>query len=116
MPKYIDADALINQCEAIIRKAWNKKAAPASWSEAYNAFEDDIEEFPAADVVEVKHGAWIQESGNYATVNHCSVCGVTKWGRSRQTGWCDSQYCGACGAKMDAAQNKSFVEDGKEGA
>lgn len=82
MTKYIDADAL---CKGRVS---NDPVLIAVKCE------------PAADVAEVVHGEWVQERGNYATVNHCSVCGVTKWGRSRQTGCCDSQYCGACGAKM----------------
>ena len=47
---------------------------------------------PAADVVEVRHGRWI-EDGNY---QYCSECG-------EEHSWVDyrAPYCDICGAKMD---------------
>ena len=91
MTKYIDADALKSHYSWLGDETTLTK----------HDVDDIVDVQPAADVAEVVHGAWVQERGNYATVNRCSVCGDTRWGRSRQTGWCDSQYCGACGAKMD---------------
>lgn len=61
-----------------------------------------LDEIPAADVVEVVHGEWVE------TITHngctwdsdcvCSVCG--KSGHP-----CDN-YCGECGAKMDGKGDK----------
>ena len=52
--------------------------------------------FPAADVVEVKHGEWITPTkikGMNIAVPHCSLCGNVP---------CDKAlYCPYCGAKMD---------------
>lgn len=48
-----------------------------------------IEHCPAADVVEVRHGCWIDNHNGTFT---CSVCG----GRASKMAW-----CGRCGAKMD---------------
>lgn len=104
MTKYIDADALIESIDKINCADYGSMFSYEAHNAARECIHDIrtmIEVSPAADVAEVVHGAWVQERGNYVTVNHCSVCGVTKCGRSRQTGWCDSQYCGACGAKMD---------------
>lgn len=54
--KYIDADALISECEEEIvdydeglQKHFIVNAVPTEY----------IEDFPAADVEEVKHGKWI---------------------------------------------------------
>ena len=51
---------------------------------------------PAADVVEVRHGRWI-EDGNY---QYCSECG-------EEHSWVDyrADYCDVCGAKMDGGVN-----------
>lgn len=48
---------------------------------------------PAADVVEVKHGEWLGERGEY----ECSVCG----NEAPDDNYWPSPYCPCCGAKMD---------------
>lgn len=59
--------------------------------------EDFLEEVPTADVVEVKHGYWI-EDGEYQV---CSVCGEEHhWDEYRAT------YCEDCGAKMDGRRTE----------
>ena len=57
---------------------------------------DELEAIPAADVVEVRHGRWI-EDGNY---QYCSECG-------EEHSWVDyrADYCDVCGAKMDGGVN-----------
>ena len=54
-----------------------------------------IDEMPAADVISVKHGHWINE--NFYT--RCSACGnmaiYDKYGQE-----VESDYCPRCGAKM----------------
>lgn len=52
-----------------------------------------IEEIPAADAVEVKHGRWI-DTNNYFCRWKCSACGM-------HTKDVLPNYCGWCGAKMD---------------
>ena len=42
----IDRDALIKTCNEIIDEDWNAKAAPYSWSYAYESFVDDIVAMP----------------------------------------------------------------------
>ena len=60
---------------------------------------DRLRDIPAADVVEVKHGHWIEEDGYQI----CSECG-------EEHHWIDyrASYCDVCGAKMDGG-----VNDGK---
>ena len=48
-----------------------------------------IKNTPAADVVEVRHGEWIEGQ----TLEKCSICG--------KKGFPDWRYCPSCGAKMD---------------
>lgn len=50
---------------------------------------NDIMRFPTADVVEVKHGEWLEDSGNIA----CSEC-HTIWLYRR------TDFCPNCGADM----------------
>ena len=60
----------------------------------------------AADVVEVRHGEWIDKSkyinGLYNPRFDCSVCGHIFWHPSAQT----YNYCPACGAKMDGERKE----------
>ena len=55
-----------------------------------------IETFPAADVVEVRHGRW--EPGNPI----CPVCGENKFKDLDADVWADWQpkFCPNCGARM----------------
>jgi hypothetical protein len=82
MAKYIDADQIVfwiryvssNGLDSDVRKI---------------AFSDEIARMPAADVVEVRHGVWINDI--------CSVCRM-------DLGIYDIEwfnYCPFCGSKMD---------------
>ena len=65
-----------------------------------------IETFPAADVVEVRHGRWSEDERTYPgpglANNLCSVCGEVAgaWKEGLEPGrkWA---YCPNCGARMD---------------
>ena len=51
-----------------------------------------VENFPAADVVEVRRGRWIEENG----IQICSECGEEhEWEDYR------APYCDTCGARMN---------------
>ena len=64
-----------------------------------------IKEAPAADVVEVRHGRWIEDERTYPGPglknNLCSVCGeiAGSWKEGLEPGrkWA---YCPNCGARM----------------
>lgn len=74
MAEYIEREALIKRCKEIADCDWNKRAAPVSWSDAYEIFSDMLEEAPAADVVEV------------VRCKDCKNCTLDAvWGRY----WCD---------------------------
>lgn len=90
MSEYIEREALISICEQIISYDWNRRIAPKSWSDAYECFMEDVENQPAADVVEVRHGKWIEDHEFFK----CSECGYL-------TDYRLSNFCPDCGAKMD---------------
>ena len=102
MAEYIEREALIEKCKAIIQDKWNDKSAPVSWSHAYADFIEDIENQPATDVTRVVHGRWMtweeQFPGFKPHINDklgafCSLCHAHSD--------CISPYCPNCGAKMD---------------
>jgi hypothetical protein len=65
-----------------------------------------LKKVPTADVVEVRHGKWIN--------NHCTVCGMTPIGEETWTmlGLAPPKYelwmsfCPCCGAKMDGERRE----------
>lgn len=62
--------------------------------------EQYIDQEPAADVVEVKHGKWIDREGPDEDLNvtdRCSVC----WHSETHSQTVEVPYCWFCGAKMD---------------
>jgi len=94
MPRYIDADALIDD----IRKH----------SESY--FADDfahewVDKQPSADVQPVRHGHWIHDG---LDIPHgvdwmrCSECGK----RDKYCPATMTNYCPNCGAKMEGETNE----------
>lgn len=89
MKEYIERDAAIKSLFAKI-DAPNHRAEFLYCDEIYNVIQD----IPAADVVEVRHGQWIksESSGLYK----CSKCGRYAT-NSDVLNW---EYCN-CGAKMD---------------
>ena len=64
---------------------------------------------PAADVVEVRHGFWIEKRndviGRYFT---CSICGKDENHHTAIRG----KYCWYCGAKMDGATDNNVGDKG----
>ena len=74
-------------------------------SKCANKLEQDIrrykvEEAPATDVVEVRHGQWIRKEDDSCYWYECSECGEklakTQWGNDYF-----SAYCPNCGTLMD---------------
>ena len=135
MERYIDADALKDKID---KTTWYHISRSGTLAQGANRdlhtplFKADdvykvIDEVPAADVVEVKHGEWIykhrhrggfdrlityDDFGNPHTVTvdnryecdepYCSVCG--------KLGGDFLNYCGNCGAKMDVSKNEITTE------
>lgn len=113
MARYIDADALMQED---LLELWNDGTDQP-------IFEYIIEKTPTADVVEVRHGRWI-EDGYYDKPCVCSNCGEEAKYISRfeetfdydmeenlqSTGYEEireyirTPYCPNCGAKMDGKE------------
>lgn len=89
MPKYIDIEKRMKQWE-------NLKEAYCPNSPCYR-FEDFIIDTPAEDVVNVKHGKWIDHFPYLQSVE-CSVC--------KKTSMLETKYCAYCGACMDGMKQK----------
>ena len=89
--RYIDADSI----PFFLHKGWD----------LFIADKQDIAKMPTADVVEVKHGEWIDDGDCF----YCSVCDKPYALGSLQTiydvrrCW---KYCASCGAKMDRGKTE----------
>lgn len=66
---------------------------------------EDIADIPAADVVEVKHGRWVDNGIPESMLSKCSVCDYS-------CGAYSFNYCPNCGAKMDGKSCVPRTEDG----
>ena len=73
----------------------------------YEGMRDDLEKLPAADVVEVKHGEWVEGAEHFTNGFYeaeCSVCGnYIRWNEGNSGEW---NYCPNCGAKMDGGKTE----------
>ena len=100
MKEYIERDYLVKEAEAILmfrkqaRMSGERKedaAATLEWLKYYA---------PAADVVEVVHGRWVDEGGEIV----CSECGVRipeMYSNADSIMQSECKFCHVCGAKMD---------------
>ena len=84
--EYIEREKLMAELQKKVELSHNAMRAVIE-----EDFEDIINDMPAADVVEVRHGQWIDgKCGHYQI---CSEC--------KQIADFDFDYCPNCGAKMD---------------
>ena len=94
MAEYIDREKVLEEFEEWVERTGYLPKGTSYYYECRGCIED----VPAADVVEVKHGKW--EENRYAFCNVCSECGTIvdriaiKW----QSG--ELNFCPNCGAKM----------------
>lgn len=96
MPRYIDADALLKD---ICRLCTNFENDMPVCKEKECAYTLLVKTAPTADVMEVKHGHWIEMNSDMG-IYRCSQCRETVGG---QTG---SNFCPNCGAKMVEEEKK----------
>ena len=75
--------------------------------DGFEAGQQAIVNCPVADVVEVRHGQWIDMGGFIS----CSVCSATRmkefesyYGKAVRP-YIRTDYCPSCGAKMDGGTN-----------
>jgi predicted RNA-binding Zn-ribbon protein involved in translation (DUF1610 family) len=106
MPRYIDADFLIDKLKEQANIPWNKRAAPVSCSYAYKEFIDDIENAPTADVENGRPQAfWDGEYFDEISEEYrapCSRCGNEMQSSLHIDGYV--KFCPNCGAVMVEAR------------
>lgn len=101
MKKYIDCETLV---QLIRDKAHSLKREQNLYTSqsarAFDGLAKQIEEMPAADVAEVKHGEWIleREPNGKPYCFHCSICDDDFHYIGIKVAY---DYCPNCGAKMD---------------
>ena len=108
--EYIEKEAAIKLLYDNIHLPIDSGTARAYWTRVVqikNALIRHIAKMPAADVVEVRHGAWIIKINYKTPVSHayirkeklyiCPYCGKAY----RQ----HMNFCGHCGAKMDGGKD-----------
>lgn len=117
--RYIDADFLLKELDlretdtAVQLKQGDEKhrLCQKGILSGLNWSRNIIYELPAADVVEVKHGYWIEHSPDVAAMRAFHKLGIGKGMSEKSIFWtcscCDSwgtltqNFCSNCGAKMD---------------
>lgn len=97
MAEYIERADAASFFENSKQTMWHKDDIAATISSKKN--------IPAADVVEVKHGEWIEKQiplnwceDDVEVVYRCSICDSPNWG--------ETPYCPMCSAKMDGERRK----------
>ena len=98
--RYLDIDKTIKAFE-------EQHGSESTLLNCYNAdwILSFIESQPTADVQEVRHGRWINESRNmYGPISaQCSVCELFSGTWLRNAPY---KYCPHCGAKMDGGKKQ----------
>ena len=86
--------------EYISRQAFKEKYLCCGWLP--EMAETEFDDFPAADVVEVRHGRWLTTDA-YPHHLYCSVCYKTYAKNAKWVNELDlpTNYCPNCGARMD---------------
>ena len=84
MAEYIEREAFMEY--------WNKEFRHLYPNDKYLVA---LANFPTADVVEVRHGEWVDKGGYFPNCSECDTW--TDW----SNGTAELNYCPNCGAKMD---------------
>ena len=84
----IDGDALKERIQSLAYDDWNQGVS-TTWANAYSEVADMIDDFPTADVQEVKRGSWIDTGSG----QECPFCGEIQYGYDSFR-----RYCTVCGA------------------
>lgn len=106
--KYIDFDDVLEQLfylyDSISPNTLTGNDARIKILQSYKT----IENLPAADMQEVRHGKWIDTEPKYNYENHCaahyqcSECGRRTGIKQTRT----YKYCPRCGARMEGENNE----------
>lgn len=110
MPEYIKKEAVIK----FIENGLNNPDKTKSFGHDAIEIMAEVQYIPAADVVEVRHGKWLetQEPLGWCDVDcaECSVCHeswIIDEDLSIDDYECMWHYCPHCGAKMDGGNNNA---------
>ena len=96
MRKYIDAEQLEDVVTDLNSKGWGITRND------FKLIDRVLFEFPAADVVEVKHGRWVGIDDYPHETWECDQCGCIY---EEMTSWVPN-YCPNCGASMDEVEDE----------
>lgn len=94
MKEYIERAAVLSY--PIRKDHCDKKHANEYFIFGIESVMEYVENLPAADVVEVRHGRWEMAPRNRGYDMRCSACGFFPGIR-----FFSSNYCPNCGARMD---------------
>ena len=109
--KYIDAEAAIKVIQNIAN-LYHETYVSNARAETVEGCLKAVNEIPAADVVEVKHGYWVDADGNFVNLDDdgcpvksawCSVC--NDWLTASDEYPTRGYYCPNCGTKMEESEN-----------
>lgn len=110
MAEYIDREAVLNDLKKHHEIIMNDPTIgnQTKWREAlcYNRTLKVLNEEPAADVAEVKHGKLnnIVDFGNGICIGYCSNCGTEHRAINPSVLKLSYRHCRWCGAKMDGKE------------
>ena len=104
MSRYIDEDKLLQKLSRMIDFCEKHKVSGLT---ALFQVGDAIMDCPTADVVEVRHGEWIEKDDGWDGVMYtCSACNCD-WTTIDGTPFENNmRYCPECGAKMDGERRE----------
>ena len=95
MTEYIERESLLREIERREALMVGDKLV------SIDAMKSFIKNRPAADVVEVQHGRWVDTDYEFAK---CSLCKYPVY-----AAWNATNYCPNCGAKMDGGDGNSAM-------
>lgn len=95
--KFIDAKDTLKAFKESVREMESDIYYPSSLGIPEEDIEDIINDIPAADVQEVRHGKWEIDCNGYYP--YCSNC------KEEPDSGVMSDYCPNCGARMDGEEN-----------
>lgn len=111
MPRYIDADVLLELIDEFEPENWTNSDRELQAEDDFELFRSLVKAEPTADVAEVKHGEWKKIDGDWRepstgrplTMHQCSCCGEPYQNAPYN-------YCPNCGAKMDGKGDSESEE------
>lgn len=108
MPRYIDADELINKLSRMID--YCKKDNKVTGLTALFQVGDAVIDCKTADVAPVIHAEWILDEDSSSDEEECYRCSNCKAVLEEDYKWHCHNYCYHCGARMDKKE-ATYIKD-----